>query len=260
MLALLILLLVRAFAVGVRPGHHPVGSAAALCAWGTLRVLDEARTWLFPLYSAAITPIWLRLLGARIGTGVEASTVLLIPKLAQVNDHAFLADDTLIGCYELNRGWMRVERVKVGKRAFVGNSGMTAPGRRLRKQSLVAVLSAAPGRDDKMKAGTSWLGSPPVLLRRQAGSTDDSRTYAPSRKLKVLRALVETCRLVPMWLAIALAGGVVATLVALAGRSPWLAVLLSGAVVLVAGVAAALVATAAKWVVVGRFRTSEHPL
>ena len=61
-------------------GHHPVRSAAGVRIWATLRVLDEARTWLFPLYSSALTPVWLRLLGARIGAGVEASTVLLIPK------------------------------------------------------------------------------------------------------------------------------------------------------------------------------------
>ena len=29
----------------------------------------------------------------------------LLPKFAQVNDHAFLADDTLIGSYELGGGF-----------------------------------------------------------------------------------------------------------------------------------------------------------
>ena len=37
-----------------------------------------------------------------------------------------------------------MERTKIGKRAFVGNSGMTAPGRKVPKQSLVAVLSVKP--------------------------------------------------------------------------------------------------------------------
>ena len=65
---------------GSSPGHHPVHSRRALQAWATLRVLDEARTWLFPLYASTLTPAWLRLLGARIGSDVEASTVLLIPQ------------------------------------------------------------------------------------------------------------------------------------------------------------------------------------
>ena len=74
-----------------------------------------------------------------------------------------LADDTLIGCYELSAGWVRVEHVKIGKRAFVGNSGMVSAGRKVPKESLVAVLSAAPRRK-AVKAGSSWLGSPPTRL------------------------------------------------------------------------------------------------
>ena len=131
--------------------------------------------------------MWLRLLGRPVGRRVEASTVLLIPKLTTINDEAFLADDTLLGSYELGGGWLRVERTKIGKRAFVGNSGMTAPGRKVPKQSLVAVLSAAP-RARRRKAGSSWLGSPPVLLRRPVEEGDDSRTYAPPRRLRVARA------------------------------------------------------------------------
>ena len=153
-------------------------SLRAWQAWATMKVLDEARTWLFPIYASAFTPVWLRLLGAKVGRRVEASTVLLIPKLTSINDEAFLADDTLLGSYELGGGWLRVERTKIGKRAFVGNSGMTAPGRKVPKQSLVAVLSAAPRRK-KAKAGSSWLGSPPVLLRRPVEEGDDSLTYAP---------------------------------------------------------------------------------
>ena len=54
--------------------------------------------------------------------------MLLIPKLTSVNDGAFLADDTLLGGYELGGGWLRIDEVKIGKHAFLGNSGMAAPG------------------------------------------------------------------------------------------------------------------------------------
>src|SRR6476620_1557707 len=121
---------------------------------------------------SSLTPAWLRALGAKVGHDVEASTVLLIPTLSTVNDGAFLADDTLLGGYELGGGWLRVEQVKIGKHAFVGNSGMAAPGRRVPKRALVAVLSAAPRT--KAKAGTSWLGSPPTQLRRAVDDGDTS--------------------------------------------------------------------------------------
>lgn len=258
-LGLLVLLVVRLCSLRMTAGHHPTRSAAGLRIWTTFRVLDEARTWLFPLYSAAITPIWLRLLGARIGTGVEASTVLLIPKLAHVNDHAFLADDTLVGCYELGGGWIRVEQVKIGKRAFVGNSGMVSAGRKVPRESLVAVLSAAPQRS-RIKAGSSWLGSPPTKLRRAAGEVDATRTYDPPTRLKVYRGIVETCRLVPMLLQVLLHLAVAAGLLALLRWHVLAAFALGGVAMLLGGIAAALLAVVAKWSLVGRHTTEDHPL
>lgn len=132
-LAGLVLVLVRLLGLGLAPGHHPVHGRQAWQAWTTLRILDEARTWLFPIFASWLTPTWLRLLGADIAPNVEASTVLLIPKFTSVGASAFLADDTLVGGYELGGGWLRVEKVRIGKGAFVGNSGMAAPGRKVPK-------------------------------------------------------------------------------------------------------------------------------
>ncbi|WP_193106544.1 Pls/PosA family non-ribosomal peptide synthetase [Brachybacterium sp. FME24] len=261
-LMLMVLALTRLFALGIRPGHRPVRSAGGVCIWGTLRLLDESRTWLFPIYSGALTPTWLRLLGARIGKGVEASTVLLIPSLVHVNDHAFLADDTLVGSYELGGGWIRVERVKVGKRAFVGNSGMLAPGRKVPKQSLVAVLSAAPRRT-AAKAGTSWLGSPPRKLRRTQDDQDEGRTYDPPMRLHVYRGLVETCRILPLLLSAALQVAVGATLLwllTLTDLGVVLALVLGGPVLMAASLVAALITVAAKWTIIGRHTAGEHAL
>ena len=260
-LALLVLIVVRATGRAVRPGVHAVRSGAALAVWTTVRVLDDARTWLFPLYASSLTPTWLRLLGARIGKDVEASTVLMIPSLTQVNDQAFLADDTLIGGYELGGGWLRVERVKIGKRAFVGNSGMAAPGRKVPKASLVAVLSAAPRRKTA-HAGESWLGSPPAQLRRTAEDNDSGRTYDPPTRLKVARALVEAGRLVPVAISAGLAAGVAIVLAALLDQSygVLLALVLAAPLLAVAGLVAALVTVAAKWLLIGRLKPGAHPL
>ncbi|WP_377324359.1 Pls/PosA family non-ribosomal peptide synthetase [Pimelobacter simplex] len=259
-LALLVLLVVRLLARGIKPGAHPLQSGSALCVWGTIRVLDEARTWLFPLYSSQLTPVWLRLLGARIGKDVEASTVLMIPSLTTVSDQAFLADDTLIGGYELGGGWLRAERVKVGKRAFVGNSAMAAPGRKVPKRSLVAVLSAAPARGT-VKAGESWLGSPPAPLRRAAQGSADERTYAPPTRLKVARACWELARFVPVALAVGLHGLVVlGSLAVWADHGATAGVLVVPLLLWGAGLVAAVVAIAAKWLLVGRVRAGAHPL
>jgi non-ribosomal peptide synthetase-like protein len=257
-LALLTLAGVRLLGIGIREGFYPVRSRIGWQVWATERLLDAARTYLFPLYASLLTPWWLRALGATVGRDVEASTVLLLPKMTTVGDGAFLADDTMIASYELGGGWLRVGSAKVGKRAFLGNSGMTAPGRAVPKNGLVAVLSAAP---KKSKAGTSWLGSPPVKLRRRAVGGDHRLTFDPPPRLKVARAIVELCRFVPMICTVAIALGVLLTLDALlVALGPWPALLLSGAVILAAGAVAGASATVAKWLIVGRTKAVEYPL
>ncbi|MDY6055919.1 Pls/PosA family non-ribosomal peptide synthetase [Micrococcus sp.] len=256
--ALLVLGAVRLLAVGITPGHHPVRSRVGWQIWATERILDTARDQLFPIYASRFTPVWLRLLGAEIGRGVEASTVVLIPSLTRVGDGAFLADDTMVSSYTLRDGWMHVGRAKIGKRSFVGNSGMVPGGRTLRRDSLVAVLSAAPA---KTKPGTSWMGSPPVRLRRTEVAADTALTYDPPARLKAARTAWEALRAIPVVLHVALTVLTGAALAALAALGSWLLPLvLGGVVMLAAGALAAALTVAAKWVFVGRIRPGEHPL
>ena len=256
--ALLTLVCVRALSVGMTAGDHPLHSRPAWQTWCTLQLMAMARIWLYPLYASILTPGWLRLLGMRVGRGVEMSTVLAVPAMTTVNDGAFLADDTMVAPYEMAGGWVRVGQSRIGKRVFVGNSGMVAPGRKLPKESLVGVLSAAP---QKAKRGKSYLGMPPERLRRPGQEVDDALTYNPPRRLIAARAAIEVLRLVPAMLTAALAVAVVALLadVAEPWGAPW-AVLLGGVVFLAAGVAAAAVTVAAKWALVGRIRAGEQPL
>jgi non-ribosomal peptide synthetase-like protein len=256
--ALLVLATTRLLSIGLTEGYHRVRSRVGWQVWATERVLDLARDLLFPLYASLFTPVWLRLLGAKIGRNVEASTVLLIPSMTTVGEGAFLADDTMVASYELDGGWLRVAPAKIGKRSFLGNSGMTAAGRSVPKNSLVAVLSATPA---KAKSGTSWLGSPPVRLRRTAIASDDTRTYQPPLRLKVARALWELCRFVPVALSVAIAAGIILAFDQLATAFNYaVAALLSGVVMLLAGAVAAGASVLAKWVLVGRIRAGEHPL
>ncbi len=256
--ALLVLAGVRALSLGLRAGRHPLYGRIAWQAWTTERLMDGARTVLFPLYASALTPLWLRALGMKVGRGVEASTVLALPKMTTVGDGAFLADDTMVASYELGGGWMRIDEARIGARAFLGNSGMTAAGRKVPRDGLVGVLSAAP---KKAKAGDSYLGMPPIKLPRAVEAGDLSRTFEPPRRLLVARAAVELCRVVPVLLSAALAVLVLTAFAAAADAWGWWAAGLLGTVALPAAAAVACTAAiAAKWLLVGRFRTGEHPL
>jgi non-ribosomal peptide synthetase-like protein len=138
---------------------------------------------------------------------------------------------------------------------------MAAPGRKVPKASLVAVLSAAPRRKTA-HAGESWLGSPPARLRRTAADSDAGRTYDPPTRLKVARGVVEACRIVPVAVSAALAVVMAVVLAALLDRTHGvlLALVLAGPLLAVDGLVAALVTVAAKWLLVGRLRPGAHPL
>jgi non-ribosomal peptide synthetase-like protein len=256
--AALVLAGVRLLGIGMMAGFHPVHSATGLKVWTTQWLMGMARTGLFPLYASQFTATWLRLLGATIGRGVETSTVIALPKMTTVADGAFLADDTMVGTYELSGGWMHVAPSRVGKQAFLGNSGMTAPGRSVPNRGLVGVLSATPR---KAKKGSSWLGLPPMPLRRPVEQRDTSRTFHPPRRLRVARLLIELCRVVPVMCSAALAVVVVGLLMTIHAAAGFAAAAaLASPLLLAAAVVAAGVTTAMKWLLVGRFRPVEHPL
>ena len=256
--ALVTVCAVRMLAIGLREGYHPVRSRVGWQLWCTERLMDAARNYLFPIYAGLLTPVWLRILGATVGRNTEISTALVTPKFTVVEDGAFLADDTMVASYELGGGWIHVATTTVGKRAFLGNSGITQPGRRVPDDGLVAVLSATP---PKAKTGSSWLGSPPIRLRRHADTADLALTYEPPLRLKLARSAVETCRLVPLVVTFAIGVATLAALQAIALRAGYgAAALACGVVILLAGAVAGGIAVAAKWLVVGRITAVEKPL
>ncbi|HEY1840127.1 MAG TPA: Pls/PosA family non-ribosomal peptide synthetase [Mycobacterium sp.] len=256
--AVITIVAVRMFSIGLRAGYHPVRSRSGWQLWATERLMDGARNYLFPLYASLLTPAWLRLLGAHVGRDTEISTVLLTPKFTVIEDGAFLADDTMVASYELGGGWIYAAETTVGRRAFLGNSGIAQPGRRVPDDGLVAVLSAAP---PKAKRGSSWLGSPPMRLRRRPAEADATRTYEPPWRLRAMRAAVEAFRLLPVMVTAAIGLAVLGGLQALARIfGIWSAALCGGLALLAAGGVAAGVAVAAKWLLVGRIRAGEFPL
>jgi non-ribosomal peptide synthetase-like protein len=255
---LFLALVVRGLGRGITPGMHRADGGVAWRVWLVTRLLDGARASLFPLYASLATPHWLRLLGARVGRHAEISTVLPLPSLLHVEDGAFLADDTLVAPFELRGGWVRLGRVRVGTRAFVGNSGIVGPGRTVPDHSLVGVLSDMPARGE---VGMSWLGRPALPLPRVATTADPQRTFAPPRRLVVARAAVEMCRVLPLMVSTVLAECVLLgeqDAFTLGGLLP--AALVGAPLLLGAGMVALLTATGAKWLLVGRFRAGEQPL
>jgi non-ribosomal peptide synthetase-like protein len=98
-------------------------------------------------------------------------------------------------------------------------------------------------------------------LRRAVEQRDTSRTFNPPRRLRVARLLIELCRVVPVMCSAALAVLVAGLLMAVHAAAGFaVAALLAVPLLLAAAATAGAVATAMKWLLVGRFRAVEHPL
>ncbi|ANE04888.1 Pls/PosA family non-ribosomal peptide synthetase [Corynebacterium crudilactis] len=257
----IIWVLVRLLQIGIKGGGvTPVRSRLGWQVWAVERLMDDARTYLFPLYASQLTPLWFRSLGAKIGKDVEISTAVMVPKLADIREGAFLADDTLIGGYELGNGWLLSGETRVGKRSFLGNSSIAGPERKLAKNSLVAVLSSTP---KKAKANSNWWGSPPERMRRVTVEVDEgeAKTYNPGFGVKFARGVVETARLLaPMTSGVLVATSLLLMQYLLQEFNMWISWLLGGVILMAVGVLAMAITVLVKWVCVGKHKASEHPL
>ena len=249
---------IRMLALGLKTGFVPVRSLSGWCAWLSHRLMDQARERIFPLYSSIITATWLRILGAKVGSNVEISTIVGVPAMIRINEGAFVADDTMVAPYELGGGWLRLEQAKIGKRGFLGNSGIAGPGRTVPKNGLVAVLSATP---TKAKSGTTWIGSPPEKLPRMKNNLEDeTTTYAPDPGLKTKRSFIEFLRLLPWLISQSFALTAVGFAVSVLSHNVALAIALTGLVLAGLATTAGVLSVLAKWGIVGKFKVGEHPL
>jgi non-ribosomal peptide synthetase-like protein len=183
----------------VVPGVYPVTSAQYLRHWFLEYLLRNTRTILLPLYATMFTAAFFRLLGARIGSGCEVSTVTQVsPDLLQIGSGSFLADGCLVGGHRIDAGSITVEATSIGDRTFIGNSAFVPGGADIGSDVLVGVMSTPPTELGRVPDNTRWLGSPAFNLphTQRDATFSSARTFAPPRHLRVIRGCIDLLRIV----------------------------------------------------------------
>src|SRR5207245_2269973 len=108
-----------------------------------------------------------------------------------------IADEVSLGSSRVENGWMTIAPTRIGKRSFLGNSAVVPGGTTTGENSLLGVLTLPP-RDPGLASqpGGSWLGSPPVQLphRQPSAGFSEKQTYLPTRRARLVRALIEAFR------------------------------------------------------------------
>ncbi len=250
----------------VTPGKYPLYSGFYLRKWFVDQMLDLSLDVIGPLYSTIYLTPWYRLLGARLGRRAEVSTASFIsPDLLTIGEESFIADAVSLGSAHVEDGCVTVDEVRVGRRSFIGNSALLPPGTVVGDNCLIGVLSTTPDTAPGASAeGTSWLGSPAVFLPQRQESTmfEEAQTYRPSRTLQIQRGVIEFFRVtLPLSCFIALTSVLLSVYLQIHDDVSIPTLLLFFPLLYAAfGVAAALIVVAVKWIVIGRYRPTEHPL
>ncbi len=210
-------------------------------------------------------PLWLRVLGVRVGRHAEISTAEgMVPELLSLGDDSFIADGAMLGDEELRGGWMILKPTRIGNRSFIGNGAYVPDGAVVPDDVLIGVQTRAP-KNEQLASGQTWMGSPPLLYpaRETLAGFPESLTFRPSPWRRLGRGLVEGLRIVlPLALIIATGYLIIVLIMPLAEANGWgfqvaNALALAGCLF---GVATFLFVVALKWILVGRYRPRAAPM
>jgi non-ribosomal peptide synthetase-like protein len=188
----------RLFIGTVTPGVFPLASLQYVRYWFLQYLMNNTRHLLLPVYATVFLPTFLRLMGAKIGKGVEISTIMHItPDLLEVEAGSFLADACIVGGHRIYRGAIDIQPTKIGRRSFIGNSAVVPGGTIVGNDTLIGVMSMPPvgccgGRD-----GTRWLGSPSfeVPATNEESCFGESQTYSPALSAQFMRTFLDALRI-----------------------------------------------------------------
>jgi non-ribosomal peptide synthetase-like protein len=250
----------------VKAGKYRIDSGFYVRKWFVDQLMSLSLDLVGPLYATLYLNPWYRLLGARLGKQAEVSTAsFLSPDLLDLDNEVFVADAVSLGAPRIEGGMVTVGPIRAGRRSFIGNSALVAPGTVLGENVLIGCLSTTPDAIPGATAdGSAWLGSPAVYLPQRQESTtfDEARTFNPPRRLLARRAAIELCRIVlPPTVFLALTCVLLSVILVIRDEVSLLALIALFPLLYTAfGVAAAFIAIAFKWILMGRYRPCEHPL
>ncbi len=247
----------------VRAGRYRLDSLLYIRKWFVDRLLELSLMLTNSLYATLYLAPFLRLLGAKIGRLAEISTISHItPELLTIGDGSFLADIAHVGAVRLEGDSFVLDRVQVGRRAFIGNGACVPAPTATGANSLIGVLSVPPGSE--VAPETTWLGSPPICFPEREASQPypEHLTFAPTPELYRKRlaheyfrvTLPATCSYLGLaglfWLA-----SVLLPLVSL----PLIALVMSGALLLT-GLGQCLVVPGIKKLLISTYTPGVHPM
>jgi non-ribosomal peptide synthetase-like protein len=191
-------LIKRIFVGKVKQGVYDIYSFFHFKKWIVDQMMHASLSVFHTLYATLYTPIFLRMMGAKLGKNVEISTVSHIsPDLLDIGDRCFFADASMAGTPKVYMGSVKIAGIKTGSKTFIGNSALLPINSNIGSNCLLGVMSIPP-RGGKTRSKTSWLGTPAIFLPKRLVNNDfsETETYTPKRNMIFKRLGIEFFRVI----------------------------------------------------------------
>ena len=249
----------------VKPGRYSLWSWFYVRFWFVRQLGLLALELLHPIYATLYVRPWYRALGAKVGARVEISTATsVVHDLIEIGDESFIADGVVFGAGKAEPGAINLQTTRIGRRTFIGNSGLLPAGADVGDEVLIGVLSKPP-EVGAMQTGSTWFGSPAIRLphRQSFAVFDEGARFRPSRRLIATRLAIEYVRIT---LSLTVFIALFSALVSIVGdisdaphAALWIALAFPFLYIWFAVAAGAFV-VALKWLVAGRYEPVTKPL
>jgi amino acid adenylation domain-containing protein len=152
------IMLARPLAAGIKPGRYPLWGTTYLRLW----VLDLVLA-IGPLPVVSGSPLmstYLRLLGAKVGSGATTATsVISLPAMVNIGADASIGYGATLRPWRVEGGWVTVAPITVGPDAFVGANAVLEPGASLGIRAALGEQSVLQ-QGESIPVGDHWSGSP----------------------------------------------------------------------------------------------------
>ncbi|WP_454782738.1 Pls/PosA family non-ribosomal peptide synthetase [Legionella sp. WA2022007384] len=181
----------------IKPGNYPLKSFYYFRHWIIVKLLDGDEISI--MADTLFMPAFLRLLGAKLGKGVEmGETPHIIPDLVTIEEGGFTASSVALAWPSVYNGLISFAPVTIGRRGFVGNVSLLPAGKSIGEGALLGCLSVTPSDGRAAEPHSAWLGSPAVFLpkRELFVGFSDKDTFYPSKKLYFMRLFIELIRII----------------------------------------------------------------
>lgn len=160
-LGLLVILVRVVLRLRVRAGAFPIASWPAI-QWATYNfyILMYRYTLMNFIRATPLHPWFYRLMGARIGKGVQInSTTIADCNLLTIGDFTMIGGDATVICHASERGQLVIRPVTIGHRVDIGMNAIIMPGVTIGDEAVVAA-GAVVTKGTTIPARTVWAGVP----------------------------------------------------------------------------------------------------